>query len=358
MTKYIKLLKKHILKCTPTKKLSILIMAAMLIPFSGLDALGKTPKNAVLVTVKPLHSLVQAVMGDTGKARLLLTKKATPHNYNLKPSDIKLLQKASMVFYIDKSFETFLNPALKNLPKNVDKISIVYLSNHLPFKGSEQGVFEKRQENKKKYEKRHNEKVNHYANRSNRQKDGKRKSHRDGLRHGNGGNLHIWLSPRKTLEAIRVIAKSLAKRYPENRDIYKKNAIALSKRVKQKVREIKAKLDSVEDVPFIVFHNAYGYFTNSFDLNSVAVISINSTISPSANKILWIKDRIKSTGAVCAFKEPQFSSKAVYSVIKGTDVKVGTLDPLGANIPAGSQMYFKLLDDLSDGFKSCLSRGK
>ena len=73
------------------------------------------PAPSVLVSIKPLHSIVAAVMGDTGAPGLLLTGAASPHSYALKPSDARKLAQADIVFWTGPELETFLATPIRNL---------------------------------------------------------------------------------------------------------------------------------------------------------------------------------------------------------------------------------------------------
>ena len=78
--------------------------------------------NRIIVSIKPLHSLVTGVLGDTGKAELLVDGVVSPHHMQLRPSQIKSMQAAHIVFYIDDSFETFLAHVFDILPSDVLKV--------------------------------------------------------------------------------------------------------------------------------------------------------------------------------------------------------------------------------------------
>lgn len=54
------------------------------------------------------------------------------------------------------------------------------------------------------------------------------------------------------------------------------------------------------------------------------------------------------------FSEPQFSPAVVDSVVNGTEVKVGTLDPMATGIVAGKGGYVRFLQQLGQSFTKCL----
>ena len=77
---------------------------------------------------------------------------------------------------------------------------------------------------------------------------------------------------------------------------------------------------------------------------------------PGAERIQEIRAKINSLKAVCVFTEPQFEPKLVAVVTEGTGANVGTLDPLGAALPAGPGLYTTLLRNMAASLKDCLAR--
>ena len=58
---------------------------------------------------------------------------------------------------------------------------------------------------------------------------------------------------------------------------------------------------------------------------------------------------------VCVIDEPQFDKRLVNTVIEGTQVRSGTVDPLGSMIESGPELYFTLLRNMAASFKACLA---
>ena len=135
---------------------------------------------------------------------------------------------------------------------------------------------------------------------------------------------------------------------------YKKNAKNIIKKIKAKDSLIKSQLEPIQDKSFIVFHDAYQYFEKAYGLNTLGSILLDPELPPSPKRIMQIRTKIKSMKPHCVFKEPQFRAKIVDTVIENTNVKVGILDPLGADLESGPQMYTNLLQNISDNLNACL----
>src|SRR5258705_3350934 len=87
----------------------------MIALFFGLLCANAHAAPNVLVSIKPLHSIVAAVMEGAGAPELLLTGAASPHSYALKPSDARKIARAEVIFWTGPVLETFLETPLANL---------------------------------------------------------------------------------------------------------------------------------------------------------------------------------------------------------------------------------------------------
>ena len=288
--------------------------------------------KGVVVTIKPLHSLVSGVIGDTGEATLLLSGTTSPHDFQLKPSQMRGIQKATVVFYIDDSFETFLAGAFEALPDAMRRVAMVQKAGLSLLSYRKGGAWEAHQ-----HEVHEND------------AEGQHHAHEAGHY-----DLHVWLDPKNAIRMVKSITKELSAIYPENRNVYKANARQMVKSIKALNEALKAELASVKDRPFIVFHDAYQYFERAYGLRGVGSILLNPEASPSPNRIRAVRGKLKETGAQCVFREPQFSDRLVDTVREATNAKSGILDPLGADLAPGADLYVKLLRNLAHNLKEGL----
>lgn len=305
--------------------------------------------KGVVVSIKPLHSLVSGVIGDTGKAELLLTGTTSPHDFYLKPSQVKAMQKANLVFYIDDRFETFLHGAFEGLPKHVRRAAVVKKSGLTLLSHREGGAWDahKHEAHEHKAENEH-----HHDEHKERTHD---TNHQDAdHQDAHNDNMHVWLDPENARRIVKLITKELSAIYPENRDIYKDNARSYIKKIDILDADLKSSLEGLKDRPFIVFHDAYQYFEHAYGLSGVGSITFEPDESPSPNRIKEMRNKLQLTNAKCVFREPQFSDRLVTTITEGTSAKSGTLDPLGANLADGETLYFSMMKNLAVSLKQCL----
>ena len=119
--------------------------------------------------------------------------------------------------------------------------------------------------------------------------------------------------------------------------------------------ELAETLAPVRATPYIVFHDAYQYFERRFGLGAVGSITISPERAPGAKRISEIRARLRDTGAVCVFAEPQFEPTLTRTVVEGTETRVAVLDPLGADLVPGAAAYGTLLRNLATSLRDCLT---
>lgn len=312
----------------PTSCLGLL--ALLYISFAQAAAEETT---GVVVTIKPLHSLVAGVIGNTGKAILLIDGNTSPHDFQLKPSQMAALERAKIIFYIDNSLESFLHHHIEALPGQPGKASVVQEAG-LALLEYRQGHAWKTQEASR------DTKTDAHGGHHNRYYQ-----HHD---------IHVWLSTYNARKINMYVAKILSELYPGNHHAYAANARLMNDRLSLLDAELRETLSGVQDKPFVVFHDAYQYLEHAYALNSVGSIIPNPDISPSLQRLQEIRRKMRQVKVACVFREPQFSDRLVKTVIEGTDIKSAVLDPLGAELAAGEELYFRLLRNLAKNLKSCL----
>jgi len=299
-------------------------------------ALAEVPQ--VAVSIKPIHSLVAAVMEGAGTPGLIVKGTGSEHGYALRPDDARMLANADIVFWIGPEMETFLQRPLETLATKAQKIELGEAPgiDHIPMR--EGGTFEAHSHD-------HDHDHSHGHDHGHAHHDDHGDHHED---------LHIWLDPINAKAALAEIARVLAETDPENADLYASNAGTYEKRLDDLVTKINDDLASVRGRPFIVFHDAYHYFEKRFDIYAAGSITVSTAQSPSAQRVAEIRDKVRELKAACVFSEPQFESRLVTTVIEGTDAKTGILDPLGFDIEEGPDQYPQMIENIAISLKNCL----
>lgn len=302
-----------------------------------LAILGSTAlANAnVLTSVKPLGFIASAITSGVTETEVLLPVSASPHDYSLKPSDVEKLQSAKLVVWVGDDLEGFLEKSVEKLPKE----NVLTLEN-VP---AIEAIVEKTE----KDDDHHDHKHSHA--------DHNHEGH-DHHGHDHDKDWHIWLSTDASEIIAEQIAQRLSEKFPEQKAKINENLTAFKANVASKKAEIEKQLSSVKSKGYYTFHDAYGYFEQAFELNSLGSFTINPTVAPGARTLASIKKNIVANKASCLFAEPQFTPKVIESLSKNTNINAGQLDPLGAKIELNPTAYPQFLQALADEFSQCLSK--
>ena len=285
----------------------------------------------VVTSIKPLHSLTSYIMEGVGEPGLIIDGVASPHNFQIKPSHAKMLQKADLVIWVGEDLESFLPTALKSIPKNSVVFPLLEQSGLKKLKFREKNIFEGHDDHG------HDEHAE------------KEEGHDD---HGHGEyDPHIWLDPLNAKVIVKKITNQLVKIDADNSSTYKANSKKLLKDLDNLTSTIKKDLN--KNASFVVFHDAYQYFEKRFGLSVIGALTVNPDVMPGAEQLSEIREVIEEKKVKCIFSEPQFNPAIIKSIASDTGVKIGVLDPLGANINKSKNMYFNLIEDMSDALKDC-----
>ena len=296
--------------------------------------------DGVVASIKPVHSLVSAVMQGVGEPALIVRSTGSEHVYALRPSDARALEAAKLVFWVGPGMETFLDDAIDTLATGAEVVALGDAPGlaTLPFR--EGGPFEAHE---------HGDDHDHDHAGHHDHDDGDH----DGHAHA-AHDLHVWLDPMNAKVLVATIENRLSEADPANAARYRANAEAYAQRLDTLVNEVEAEVAPVRDRPVVVFHDAYQYFEKRFGINVVGSITVSPEVIPGAQRVAEIRAKVRELGAACVFAEPQFEPKLVSVVTEGTDARTGVLDPLGADLADGPDLYLDLIRNLATSLTACL----
>lgn len=292
----------------------------------------------VAVDIAPIHSIVARVMAGLGEPGLILPVGASPHGYSLRPSDASKLNSADIVVWVGPDLTPWMEHPVEALSAGAKVITLEDMPGLtlLPIRAG--GPFE--------------------AHQHSHEAEGAEEPGHDDPDHDAGGeDGHIWLDPDNAAAMAKGIAATLAAADPANAAAYAANAAAFATEMTALTAAITADLAPARDKPFIVFHDAYQYFEHRFDFPAAGSISLAEGEAPGAARVAQIRDRVKREGVVCAFTEPQFEPKLLATVIEGTDMRTGVLDPDGGmGLTPGPNLYPTMLLNIAQNLAACLDQ--
>lgn len=291
-------------------------------------------KKQIVVTIKPLQGLVQAIAKDTVNIERLLPDYASLHHYHFRPSDIRKVKTADIVFRIDANMERFLSPLLATLPyQRVISLADIPQLILLPATNT-----------------------NNIATKINHAEEEQDADHSDHDEHQHGDqDLHIWMSPQNGIIMARKITAVLSKLNPQYQYFYQQNLVALTREINQFTQDFQRQAKQFQHTPYLVFHDAWNYFSTTFQLRKLASINLHTDIQLGVKTMLQTRKKIKQSQAACLFSEPHFRSKTVATLIEGFAIKTLELDTLGSHLKKSDDLYLQLLRYTAKQIKNCLS---
>ncbi|MDJ0613955.1 MAG: zinc ABC transporter substrate-binding protein [Rhizobiaceae bacterium] len=338
----------------------------------------------VVASIKPVHSLVAAVMEGVGSPELIVEGAGSPHTYALKPSQAQNLENADVVFWIGHDLEAFLEKPLEAIATKATTVELLDAHDLVKLKFREGGAFDEHDHDdhaeaghddhghEEHAEHKHDDDHKHEEHAEHKDDDHKHEEHAEHKHdddhkheeHAEGGHddhahgefdPHVWLDPVNAKALVHEIEEVLVKADPDNAAKYEANANKVSNKLDGLVAEISGQLEPVKGKGFVVFHDAYQHFEKRFGLSAIGSVTVSPEVLPGAERISELREKVTDLKASCVFSEPQFEPKLVTTITEGTQAKSGVLDPLGAGIEDGPELYFTLIRNMAASFETCLA---
>jgi zinc transport system substrate-binding protein len=272
----------------------------------------------VLTSIKPFEMISHELIIEGQSTSSILNANASPHDYALKPSDVKKIRDSEVVVWFGDDLETFL---AKSVEGNANSLAVQNI----------EGLS-----------------LREYGG------DGHDHGH-EGHDHGSF-DPHVWLGPEESRQVARAISAKLQSIDPDNKAAYQEKLAAFERTLDKTIEEILVKLEPIQDQGYYVFHDAYGYYEEFFKMNNLGHFTVSPERKPGAKTLISIKTTLREQQVKCVFAEPQFTPAVVNSVTRGTGTKVGQLDPLGSDIPVEDGSYFVFLKSMANSFSRCLAQ--
>jgi len=292
----------------------------------SLFAIGSAQAEVrVLTSIKPLQLIAAAVQDGVAVPEVLLPPGASPHNYALRPSDVRKVQTVDLLYWIGPDMEGFLPRVLKG--RSLPSVAV----QDLP------GM-----------------KLRHFAEDSHshtEDADEHDHDHRPGTL-----DAHLWLSPVNARVIATRMAADLSTADPANAARYQSNLKAFGERLDALDARLKTRLAGIAGKPYFVFHEAFDYFEEAYGLKHTGVFSVAAEVQPGAQHVAAMRARLQQVGKTCVFSEPPLRPRLAETLVAGLPVKLAELDALGGYTPATAQGYEQVLEKLGNDLAGCLEQ--
>lgn len=277
----------------------------------------------VLTSIKPLQLIAAAVQDGVAIPEVLLPPGASPHNYALRPSDVRKVQSVDLVYWIGPDMEGFLPRVLNG--RTLPSVAVQDLPGLKLRRFAEDSHS-------------HAEEADEHDH-----------DHRPGSL-----DAHLWLSPVNARVIASKMATDLSAADPANAARYQSNVKAFDERLDALDLRLKTRLAGIAGKPYFVFHEAFDYFEDAYGLKHTGVFSVAAEVQPGAQHVAAMRARLQEVGKTCVFSEPPLRPRLAETLVAGLPVKLAELDALGGYTPATAQGYEQVLEKLGNDLAGCL----
>jgi zinc transport system substrate-binding protein len=238
----------------------------------------------LVASIAPLADFARQIGGDMVDVITLVPPGASPHTYEVKPSQVRQLAEARLLILNGAGLEYWAEKLVEAV--GTPRLEVVDTSRGIPLLDA-------------------------------------------GAR---GANPHIWLDPRQAMVQVEHIRGALVRADPEHATTYERNAARFLAALERLDREIAVEVATWGTRQFIAFHPAWVYFARRYGLEQVAVIERSPGREPSPAEQIRLVETARRLGVRAIFAEPQFSPKAAEAIARECGARVLFLDPLGSSL--------------------------
>lgn len=253
----------------------------------------------VFVSIAPQKYFVQKIGGTLVNVSILVPAGADPHTYEPKPRQMVELSKSELYFAVGIDFE---KAWLKKIAATYPRMRIIH---------TDEGIAK-------------------IPMTDQQQQEGDIHKHDKKTRHHEGApDPHVWLAPAPVKVQATHILKALIEADPKNRFQYTAGYDAFLKELDTLDGELKALFSGRKGEQFMVFHPAWGYFAEAYDLQQVPVEVEGK--EPKTAQLQRLIRRARERGVKVVFVQPQLSVKSADMVAREIGGQVVHVDPLAEN---------------------------
>ena len=283
-----------------------------LVPVRGLAQTAEPPQ--VVVSSRPLHSLVAGIMQRVGEPTLLIDSPNPPWDYTPGEVDTRLLDEADLIIWTGRELE----PGLADVLDRGDFEATVLEVLASP--------------DLKVLPARHDERL------------------RDPF---------YWLDSRNMLILLETLARSLVDRDPGRANDYEFNWRQMLARVLEVDRSLEFGYREVSGAPVFFFHDTHQYFQQAYAMQVAgSVMPAGVGRVPDAARLLEIRAQMLRTPGACLFTEKGLDEPHLELILTDTQVRRVELDSLGVGLSPGPELYVQLMRDNFARISACIGEAK
>jgi len=247
----------------------------------------------VSVSILPQKYFIERIGGDQVRVNVMVGPGDSPHDYEPKPSQMTSLSESDVYFSIGVEFEDAWMDRIRSANPQMQVVNLAQEINLIPMEAH----------------------VHHDEEHADEEDD-----------HAEEMDPHIWTSPANGALIAEKIAENLIALDPPYATTYQENLDALLADISKLQADINTALADVDARNFMVFHPAWGYFAQEFDLQQIPVEVAGS--EPSASELAQLIKEAEEENISVIFAQPEFSTRSAEYIASEIDGKVILVSPL------------------------------
>ena len=300
--------------------ISALVLAMTIALLAGCRQ-GREPapgekKLRVVTTLFPLYDFVRTVGGARVEARLLLPPGVEPHNFEPRPEDVVLLDKADLCVYTNRYMEPWADRLLKGIRnKSLEVVDASAGVDYIPAA-----------------------------------EDGEHDSHGEGghHHHAEGMDPHVWLSIPNAEIMVKNITAALERKDPAGAAAYRKSADAYRSRLIELDNRFAAGLSGCRQRLFLHGgHYAFGYLARQYGLTYVSAYAVSADAEPTSKKMMELVNLMRKNSLGYIFYEELLSPRVAETIARETGatlLKLHGIHNVSRDDLAGGATYLSLME--------------
>lgn len=283
-----------------------------LIIFSLLFSNLAVSQPQYVTTIHPLKVVIQEIVGERAKVHGILPPGASPHTYELRPSDAKIIETARAIFYGADNLDAWV---LKFPNANqIELITLVEPSALIYFDGA-------KDERRTAAHHEHPTAAGHD--------------------HSSGVDPHFWTDPLTVKSLLPGLVQKLSVLDPAGALVFEANAERFSRQLDSLHRQLTAMLAPIAGSNVMISHPFFQYFFKRYNIHLVGVVEAIPGKEPTPRQLKGYIEQVKQQRVKAIFDHLQLPDRAAKLVAEAAGIKIYQLDPLGG--VAGRQSYEELM---------------
>ncbi len=294
----------------------VAVMLIGLLLFTNFDS-ELNDKIGVLVTIVPQAEMVEFIGGEYVDVTIMVPAGESPHSFEPTPKQMKKVAQATAYFKVGSGVE-FEVVHMDTILEQNSNLKVFDCSENITVVSFD----------------------NHYGKEAYNEEEGEDHDH-------GGTDPHIWTSPVNFKKMAEVVYNGLIEIDPIHQDEYYSNYqsyISILDNLHTNVNDL---LQPYVGKSFMVYHPAWGYFGDTYNLKMIAIEDEGKQPGPAG--IDAIISQAKDENITVIFVAPQFDISSAETIASEIGGNVVFANPLMTNY---KETISKLAEDMVSGFEN------